>query len=283
MKVGELSLYIFIIVLMGSNLVYELFFLKEINYNRISKYISIIFTSIVVIKYILIRRRKLERYELCFLKGVFVNDRRSYRKVLNAVDSFYSKRYKKTIQKLEELECKCITNKDKAAVRLIRAMCYHEEKKYEEAISLYERILGIDITNAYVWAYLGRAYDNIQKRDSALQAYGNALLYQPDNAVVHCSLAYHYMEDLDLQEAYQYARKTIEIESCRNDPAVILALNFAYRGREDIAMKFYHCYHGEKKKERKLKKWIKDICKNKRKPDLAYCGNIREFQHLFLL
>ena len=53
--------------------------------------------------------------------------------------------------------------------------------------------------NSYAWAYLGRIYDEMKQKDFAMQAYENALQYQPENPVVHCCLAYHYMEKMELE------------------------------------------------------------------------------------
>ena len=283
MKIGEILLYVFCIAFMVFVLIYMFFFAPEIDYQMIVKAIKTIFGCIFVIACIVLRRRRLQKFDSIFVKESFANNKRNYNKLMKAIDCLFSREYRKALTRLEKLEKECTSHKEANVVKLFMAMCYHALKKYNEAVSIYERMLATDGANAYAWAYLGRVYDEKGQQDMALEAYQNALFYQPENAFVHCCLAYHYMEGLEIEKAFQCMRKTLEINKKRDDAAVIGALYCAFKGKKDLAMKFYRSYYGEVKLDRKLKKMIDDICKNGSAPSALYCGNIREFQHLFWL
>lgn len=283
MKKGVLFLCILVVITMGAFLVYELFFAPEKDYSVIGKTAQNFVVYILIVLGIVVRRNKLKKYSSVLVKEAFAHDRSSYRKLIKAIDDFCNKEYKKALKRLEKLEDKCESNNDATVVKLFMAMCYHAENKYEEAIAIYERMLATDGGNAYAWAYLGRIYDERKQREFALQAYENALQYQPNNAFVHCCLAYHHMEGIELEKAYHSAIEAIKLDKKRDDAAVIAALYCAFNGKEDLARKFYRCYYGEKEQDKKLKTWIKNICTNKSMPSTMYCGNVREFQHLFQL
>ncbi len=283
MKIGEILLYIFVIVFMIAFLVYQFFFATDTDPQQIFKALKTIAASVFVIMCIFVRKKRLKRMDAALVREAFSNDRRSYKKLMKAIDHLCSREYKRAMHKLVQLEKVCSSNKDETVVNLFKAMCHHAMKHYAEAIRIYERMLVTDGTNAYAWAYLGRVYDEMKQQDFAMQAYENALQYQPENSLVHCCLAYHYMENMELEKAYQSVRTTLELDKNRDDVAVIAALYWAFNGNEEIAMKFYRCYYGNKKLDKKLRKWIKEICKNRSKPFGIYCENIRDFQRLFWL
>lgn len=283
MKIGEILLYIFVIVFMGAFLVYQIFFAPDIDPQQIMKAVKTIAASIFVIMCIFVRKKRLKRMDAALVREAFSNDKRSHRKLMKAIDHLCSRENKRAMHILEQLENKCISNKDETVINLFKAMCHHSMKHYTEAIRIYERILVTDGANSYAWAYLGRVYDEMKQKDFAMQAYENALQYQPENPVVHCCLAYHYMENMELEKSYDSVRMTLELDKKRDDVAPVAALYWAFKGNEEIAMKFYRCYNGDKKLDKKLRKWIKEICKNRSKPSGIYCENIRDFQRLFWL
>ena len=283
MKIREILIYVFVIVFMIAALIYTFIFSTEIDYKLIIKAVKTMVAAVFVILCIFVRKNRLQQFDSVFVKEAFAENKRNYNKLMQAIDHLFSKEYSKALKKLQRLEKQCVSNKQVAVVKLFMAMCYHAEKKYDDAVSVYERMLATDGSNAYAWAYLGRVYDERGQRDMAFQAYENALFYQPQNAFVHCCLAYHYMEGLEIEKAYKSMDETLEYNIKRDDVLVIGALYCAFKGDEELAMKFYRRYHGEAKLDIKLKKMINEICKNNRTPSKEYCGNIREFQHLFWL
>ena len=283
MKIKEILLYVFVIAFMIAALLYTFFFSTEIDYRLVTKAVKTIITSVFVILCIFVRKNRLQKFDSLFVKEAFDDNKQNYNKLMQAVNHLFSKEYGKALRKLQKLEKKCVSNKQVTVVKLFMAMSYHAQKKYDEAVSIYERMLATDGSNAYAWAYLGRVYDERGQRERAFEAYENALFYQPEDAFVHCCLAYHYMEGMEPEKAFQSMNKTLEIDAKRDDVAVIGALYCAYKGDEERAMRFYRCYHGEMQLDKKLKKMIKDILKNGSASLGLYCGNIREYQHLFWL
>ena len=281
MKIGEIVLYIFVIVFMGCFLVYQFFFAPEADPQQIFKAVKAIAASVFVIMCIFVRRKRLKRMDSALVKEAFSTDGRSHKKLMTAIDHLCSREYRRALHKLGQLEKVCSSNKDETVVNLFMGMCHHGMKHFTEAIRIYERILVTDGANAYAWAYLGRVYDEMKQKEFAVQAYDNALYYQPENVIVHCCLAYHFMENMELEKAYDSVRTTLELDKKRDDVAVIAALYWAINGNEEIAMKFYRCYYGDKKLTKQLRRWIKDICKNRSKPFGKYCEKIRDYQKLF--
>lgn len=97
--------------------------------------------------------------------------------------------YKKAHRTLDDLAKQCICGKDYAAVYTFKALCYEEERKYEQAIAAYEKVVQYDMANSRAWSNLGLRYAGMGKMQEAFDAYSNAIKHDPENAMAYTNMA----------------------------------------------------------------------------------------------
>lgn len=236
--------FIFIIVLLG----YSLFFAEEKDIKLITKAAGLF---IVYIAY-MIRNRKgkkqpvnYEFYEKQYqdiISGAFSEDKRSYKKLLQAIACYNRDEYKKTHRLLESLLKKCTKTRDYSAVYMFQALCFVDEKKYNEAIAAYESLLRYDVTNSRAWSNLGTRYMEQGQMAEAKNAYSNAIMYNPDNAYAYNNLANCYIRLDEAQLALDYAQRALRINEGLYQAMGAVAVASKMLGDEETAEKYCRMY-----------------------------------------
>ncbi len=282
-KKGTLLLYIIVFIILAGYVVYEVIFAVDKDYYQMIKTGSSAITCLIVIGAVIKRSQRLDRTSLEIVQHAFSQDKRSHKKLMKAIDAFFSGEYTRALLMLKDLRTKCASHKDAVVVEMFIGMCYHGKKKYEDAIKVYEGMVYTDAQNAYAWTLLGCVYDACNRRKEAFEVYKTALNAQPNNAYVVSCLAYHCMELKKIQVAMKFAHEAYRLDSKRNDILPLLAVIYALSGNGESAKKIARCYIGRKKEMYKLHTWIRNICNNQEQNIDYYCSNIRQFQRLFWL
>lgn len=177
-----------------------------------------------------------------FIEGAFAEDKKSYRKLLEATACFSNGDYKKGQKMLDSLVKKCVRAKDYAAVYTFKGLCSEKENKNRQAIADYEKALQYDMANSRVWSNLGVRYFDMGKYNEAYDAYSNAILYNPENACAHCNIATCLIQMEEPEAALEHALQAIELNAnlCEGMSAASIAYHMI--GDEKNSQKYYVMY-----------------------------------------
>jgi len=108
---------------------------------------------------------------------------------------------------------------------------YYANKKYNQAIESFKKVVEIDPTNDDAYTYIGLAYKNQEKYNQAIEAYKKAININPksDNAYYNMGNAYRDKEkDIEAIKAY---KKAVEINP-KNSGAYYNVGNIYYNKKE---------------------------------------------------
>jgi len=129
------------------------------------------------------------------LAGAFVNDRRSYRKLLDVAICYNRNKFKKAYKILDKLKKRCVHSKDYAAVYNMQAVCQAGEGLHDKAIETYEKAIQYDGVNALAWSNMGMEYVGLGMAREAHFAYTNAIRYNPEDVEGHHNLAVFFLKE----------------------------------------------------------------------------------------
>lgn len=108
---------------------------------------------------------------------------------------------------------------------------YYSQKKYDQAIEQFERILTIEPKNADVMYLLGSIYLEMNKRDQAVEYFKNSISVDPDHDGSLNSLGYMYAEDnINLDEAIDLTQRAIDLDP--DNGAYLDSLGWVYYKKE---------------------------------------------------
>lgn len=227
--------FIFIIVMVDL-LVYYLFIKPETEYRRIIEGVALCVICLVKICRGGMRRtskRDYKNYEEAYkniLESVFRQDNKSYKKLLKAVVCFNQDKYKKAHKLLSRLEKKCIYSQDYVAVYSFRAICYDAEKRYEQSIIYYEKVLQHNTASALAWSNMGICYRELGREKDAYMAYSNAIMYNPQDAYAHNNMAFCLIDTNEPERALKYALKAIQYNANLSEAMEAAAIAYKMLG-----------------------------------------------------
>lgn len=87
------------------------------------------------------------------------------------------------------------------------AISFYENKKYNDALSLLNKVLAQNSKNAYAYYYKGAIYDETNKKDMAIEEYKKAINADPEFALSYYTLAVAYDTKEDYKTAVSYYEK----------------------------------------------------------------------------
>lgn len=236
-----------ILLTTGTLVVYSLFFAEETDSKLLSKCV------IVFVSYLLamlgVKKRKspfdYKVYEVHYkdiLEGAFSDDKQSYRKLLKVTVYYNRNQLKKAYKVLEELRKKCMRTKDYTAVYTFWALCLEEERKYEQAIAAYEKVVQHDMANSRAWSNMGMLYMEMGKSNEAFQAYSNAVLYDSKNEVAYNNMAAYFIRIGEVELALENAFKALELNSKMYQAMSTIAIAYKVLGDDMNAEKYCKMY-----------------------------------------
>lgn len=228
MKNGPLKvIYGVLAFILAAVLVYFLFFRPEKDWGDIAK------CALLLVSYILTltgkrKRRFSPNYRLYeeqykeLVSGVFQDDKRSYRKLMEGISCYNRDEYKRAHKIFEKLVKHCRCTKDYTAVYMFDSLCYMEERKYDRVIHCYESLLRYDAANSLAWRNLAMVSVMAGKESEAREAIVNASRYDALNPDVYEDGSVIYLRLGEEKTALEYALKAIEL-----NPAASVAMKNA--------------------------------------------------------
>lgn len=197
----------------------------------------------------------LKKYEMAykeFLEGAFAEDKRSYRKLVEASVYWDRVQFSKANKILDTLLKKCTCTKDYMFVYRWKSLCYARAGRNKSLVRTYRTMLQYDMTNSGVWADLGLTYMKTGKTKEAHEAFLKAIEYNPQNAVAFNNMSIHLFKTGEWEESMQYLLKTMELAPNMYQPMSMAAVISKIYGDEENAEKYCRMYIGMGGDEKKL-------------------------------
>lgn len=100
---------------------------------------------------------------------------------------------------------------------LSQAIQMYDSQKYNEAISLFDKVLKLTPSNATVYYYRAMSFDALNNYQKAIADYKSTLKYAPDMIIAYYSLGVDYDSLNNYQAAKENYQKYVELSSEDND------------------------------------------------------------------
>ena len=134
----------------------------------------------------------------------------------------------------EALELAHTYNTEDLQSHYLLALIYSTEGDYEKAAQEYELILKnfshTEPENIQIYGYLGQLYYSQRKYDQAIEQFEKILLLEPDNADILYLLGSLYLDIKEEKKAMDLLRKSIQINPQQDGSLNSLAYTFAEKG-----------------------------------------------------
>lgn len=111
---------------------------------------------------------------------------------------------------------KYITDKETEGL-LTQAVGLYDSQKYNEAITMFGKILQVNPANATVYYYRAMAYDALSDFNKAINDYKSVLKYAPEMAIAYYSLGVDYDSIKNYQAAKENYKKYVQATLEDND------------------------------------------------------------------
>lgn len=111
---------------------------------------------------------------------------------------------------------KYITDKETEGL-LTQAVGLYDSQKYNEAITMFDKILQVNPANATVYYYRAMAYDALSDFNKAISDYKSVLKYAPEMAIAYYSLGVDYDSIKNYQAAKENYKKYVQATLEDND------------------------------------------------------------------
>jgi tetratricopeptide (TPR) repeat protein len=130
---------------------------------------------------------------------------------------------------------------DKLDLEILLRQAYqvYDDKKYDEAIMLYEKVLKTDPVNSDAWFYLGYSYEKVGKRDKAIEAWRKSIELKPDNAEAHYNLGVTLGVKGETEEEIKEYREAIRLKPDFAEAHARLGATLGLKGEKEEAIREY--------------------------------------------
>lgn len=120
-------------------------------------------------------------------------------------------------------------NEEITALALQAHILANDEKRYEEAIEIYRRIITMgNPPDAYMYYQLSDCYIRIDQYDFALQALDSAIILEPTKAEYYNTRGWLYLNIKNKEMAFRDLEKSLQLNSTAPDTYLNLALVYYY-------------------------------------------------------
>ncbi len=137
--------------------------------------------------------------------------RKELKELLKATADYSQGNPKKSIQRLNKLRKKCVTNSDHKAVLLFTGLSYTELYMYTEAINTYKELLTYDALHSLSWSNLGNIYFEIKNYDEAIKCFESSTRFAPDYYNGWNNLAQVYLMTKEWEKAIDSATRALSL------------------------------------------------------------------------
>ena len=117
----------------------------------------------------------------------------------------------------QAIELQEYINAKDAEKLLADAVIKYDAKQFNEAITIFDKVLALTPSNATVYYYRAMAYDAINNYEKAISDYKTTLKYAPDMTIAYYSLGVDYEAMSDYPQAKINFQKYIDLTMEEND------------------------------------------------------------------
>ena len=186
--------------------------------------------------------KKYENAYKDFMNGAFAQDKKSYKKLVEASIYWDRLQFVKAHKILDELLKKCTCTQDYMTVYRWKSLCYARDGRNKSLVKTYQTMLQYDMTNSIVWSDLGLTYMKMGKTKEARAALEKAISYDPQNAAAYNNMSLHLFKTGEWEDAMQYVYKTLELRPDMYQPMSTAAIISKIYGQEENAEKYCQMY-----------------------------------------
>ena len=204
-------------------------------------------------------RRSLKFYEAQYeelIKYAFLDQPLWRNKLLCAIRLYNENNLDKALKYLADLRERCHSKEDQYAVYLFAALCFTEDKQFDQAEHIYQQMVNAQIADSRIFSNLGNAQNTQGKHEKALRNYQYALDYDRDNAYAYNNIAQAYFQMHQFEEAIPYAEKALEINPKLRQASSLLAVIYALLNDSENKEKYFHMAIASGDNAKDLKKAI---------------------------
>ena len=188
-------------------------------------------------------RRTLKFYEAQYeeiIKYAFLDQPLWRNKLLCAIRLYSENNLDKSMKYLIDLRERCHSKEDQYAVCLFAALCYTQDKQYDQAEHIYQQMVNAQIADSRIFSNLGNAQNKQGKHEKALRNYQYALNYDRNNDYAYNNIAQAYFQMHQFEEAIPYAKKALEINPKMRQASSLLAVIYALLNDSENKEKYFH-------------------------------------------
>jgi tetratricopeptide (TPR) repeat protein len=152
---------------------------------------------------------------------------------------FDEKRYEEAIKVFEG-----ILEKEPEAyiINLNIGHCYFQMEKYDKAIEYYQKVLDRQPENKYALLGLGNAYLNMGKKEEALAWYSKIKFEDIDDPIVLYNMGNSFYEHSLYEESLKYYQRALKLQDDFLDARYRLGLVYITLGKNEEALKEFELY-----------------------------------------
>ena len=165
-----------------------------------------------------------------------------YKKSYIQYDKFINLTEQKERLREEEKEWKEDANKKKKSswVRIYKkAKEKYDNKKYDEAIAIYEELLDIDPSNVSALTMMANSYIKKGDQANAIETFKKILQAEPENKSALTQVAYHELQEGNTENALRHFKKLRKLEPKNVDYLYNIALIYNRMEEHEKAKELY--------------------------------------------
>lgn len=243
-KVLPIILYSIVILAAGGLLVYYGLVEKTLESGDLIKGLLIIAAALIGMlrprrnRTVVSKKATYQKAYAEFIQNAFSNDRKSEKKLYNAIHDYNRNRPSAAIATLEKLRPQCHRTSDLRAVTVFHALCLDDMGLYKKAIEQYDAAIQMHPSST-LYSNMGLCYQRLGQPDAAVTCYQNAILQDSNNAIAHNNLASHYFQQGEYAEALRCSKNAIAIDAKMHQALSCAAVCCALLGEETEYKKYY--------------------------------------------
>ncbi len=152
---------------------------------------------------------------------------------------FDEKRYEEAIKVFQE-----IINQEPEAyiIYLNIGHSYFQMEKYETAMEYYQKVLEKQADNKNALLGVGNCYLNLGKKEEAIQWYSKIKLEEIDDPIILYNMGNSFYENSMTEESVKYYKKAISVQEDFLDARYRLGLAFITLGKNEEARQEFEAY-----------------------------------------
>lgn len=189
------------------------------------------------------RRKSLDFYEKSYKEVIgqaFQNKTFLRKKLLCATRLYNEGNHEKALKYLSELCKEAEIQRDVIPVLLFSALCYTDLGLFDDAISVYYKLLELDGRNSTTHSNLGLLLVKIGAFETALKHFDEAIACDPYNYYAYLNRSSCFFRNGQYDEAIADSKKALDIKNNGMDAAAMLAIIYALKGDEENRKKYFH-------------------------------------------